>query len=238
MPSDPQPYAGKSAYHGDLVLNYERDREAEPIWEIEQTWVANWIKTLQPGARVLDLPVGTGRFIEMMMAHGLRIHGADISEDMLKLAGQRVATGGEQVVLARADAEALAHADDEFDHVISWRLFHLLPPASAVRALRELARVCRGRLVVQFFGVERRPWWWDKLRGVKRRLQGALGQGAARRGDGGTPWSHIRSYPYSERAITRLFEQAGVSLVAAHRLGEYGGAGVYVYVLEKRREGR
>lgn len=232
MTSDSKPYAGKSAYHGDLVLNYERDRELEPIWGLEQAWVENWIKTLPPGARVLDLPVGTGRFTEMMAANGLYIYGADISEDMLKLAAQRCAGMSGRAVFARADVEALTYADDEFDHVISWRLFHLLPPRSSIRALSELARVCRGRLVVQFFGVEQRPWWWQSLRAVKHWMHDVLGLGPTSKGDG-TPWSHIRSYPYSERFLTRLFARVGVSVVSSYRLGEYGGASVYVYVLEK-----
>lgn len=229
-------YIGKTAYHGDVAVNYERDRVGEEIWGMEQAWVAEWIETLQEGAAVLDLPVGTGRFVPALLERGLRVHGADISDDMLRVAAEKKREG--VLVLEKQDVESLSYKDGAFDHVICWRLFHLLPPAAADRALRELARVCRTSLAVQFFGVENCPLWREWARKVKGWLKLRLGGGDARTGGGDTPWAHIASYSYTERGLLRLFARAQLELIEMQELGVYKGEPVRVYVLGKKSRGR
>jgi ubiquinone/menaquinone biosynthesis C-methylase UbiE len=233
MQSDDTSYIGKSAYSGDIAANYERDRIGEAIWAREQEWVSRWIDTLPAGGRILDLPVGTGRFTDMLLAQRLYVHASDISDDMLKIAAQRGSSDKGRFSLSRDDVETLPFAENHFDNVISWRLFHLLPPLVARRALGELARVCRGQLVVQFFGVEQCPWWREQVRFWKKLVIGA--QRPAEHAVGGsTPWAHIRSYPYTERGLKRLFSQCGLELVESRQLGVYGGLPTCVYVLRKR----
>lgn len=228
--STPENYAGKNAYHGDVVTNYERDRETEDIWPVEQQWMERWIKTLPPRARVLDLPVGTGRFVEAMLSHGLRVHGSDISADMLRSTEKR-GGGSPDLTLSQSDVEALPFAADAFDAVVCWRLFHLLPPAVAGRALSELARVCKGTLVLQVFGVTADPFWRVILRKLKKRV--VRKSESKRDVSPQTPWSHIESYPYTDRLLSRLFRESGMHVSKSCRLGSYGGAGVWVYLLSK-----
>jgi SAM-dependent methyltransferase len=119
---------------------------------------------LAPHSRVLDLPAGTGRLAPLLTAHAAAVLGADRSREMLRLAA---AYDGKAV---QADAVALPFRDGAFDAVVSVRLLGHLPPAVRAAALGELARVCRGPLVVAFYD----STWLTRL----RRRFGA----AARRG--------------------------------------------------------
>lgn len=133
------------------------------------------------GSRVLDLPCGSGRLTQLLCQRGFVVTGADSSPHMVaraqenfrrlrQLADGRSArfssghaelapnfqTGSaEEAPLAEffvRDVMQTRFADREFDAVISNRLFHhFSEPAVRQRALAELARICRGPLVVSFF---------------------------------------------------------------------------------------
>src|SRR5262245_23377795 len=76
-------YAAKTAYRGEVAARYEEHRTVEAVWSQEQAFVQAWIGTLRPHDTVLDIPTGTGRFIDLLLAKDLRVHAWDISEDML-----------------------------------------------------------------------------------------------------------------------------------------------------------
>lgn len=98
---------------------------------------------------ILDVPCGTGRLFDFFKGEGMRFVGADIAQPMLgealaKLDGD--ATAG----LVAADVERLPFKDGAFDAVMSIRfLFHLTPEVR-IRAIREMARVTRGHLILDY----------------------------------------------------------------------------------------
>lgn len=222
-------YAGKTAYQGGIAASYDRDRIGEPVWQQEQAWMEAWARAIPAGARVLDLPAGTGRFIGILRARGARVHAVDISEDMLAELRRAWPEAGDELVVERADAEALPYAADTFDYVVCWRLMHLLPPGIDERILRELARVCRGRIVLEVFGVE--PV--SALRAFWRRLRNRW-RPAAPAG----PWSHITSYARREQELQRLFARCGLQVRAAETLALYHGNAARIYTLARREEGK
>lgn len=116
----------------------------------EEAIVASWLDDLPRGAFVLDVPCGTGRWIATIAGRGYRYVGADVSCSMLREAHQL--TDPPRVVgFAGADAERLPFADNSFDCVILWRLFHHIPDdATRCRMLSEAARVSRSKVLLSF----------------------------------------------------------------------------------------
>ncbi len=103
---------------------------------------------LPPGARVLDIGGGPGRYAIWLAQRGHRIVLADLSPELLALAQELVAAAGlgalvEEVV--EADACDLSRwPDGAFDAALALGPFYHLPnPADRERAAAELARVLR-----------------------------------------------------------------------------------------------
>lgn len=227
-------YTGKSAYQGPVASNYDRDRMGEPVWQREQDWFAGWARGVPAGAGVLDVPAGTGRFIGILLERGARVHAVDISEDMLAELRQRWSAEGRALVVERADAEALPYAAGQFDYVVCWRLFHLLPPAVSARVLGELARVCRGEIVLEVFGVEPGGRAAARWRAWKARVRAWLRPASAPE----KPWSHITNYPQSEGVLREMFSRCGLELIAIETLADYEGRPAKIYRLRSRGAGR
>jgi SAM-dependent methyltransferase len=231
--TDDQSYAGKSAYRGHVALNYERDRVKEPVWQQEQAWMERWAESIPAGARVLDVPTGTGRFVGIFRGRGAKVHAVDVSEDMLAELRRRFPPDGDNLLVEHGDAEALSYPAAMFDVVVCWRLFHLLPRSAVGRVLRELARVCRGRIVVEVFGVEFGSVVKARLRALRR----LLGKLARRRPEiGGAPWSHIANYAHREGDLCALFAGCGLRVIGIETLAYDRGAPARVYILERREE--
>jgi SAM-dependent methyltransferase len=105
---------------------------------------------VRPGALVLELGCGIGIFSELLAASGARLVGIDISEDLLRRAGQRCrdrGLGAPRVQFERASIERLPHAPGTFEAVIGSSILHHLEVGPA---LAEVHRVLKpgGRFVV------------------------------------------------------------------------------------------
>lgn len=228
-------YVGKHAYQGKVADRYDHDRQGEEIWTREQRFVVEWAAALPKDASILDLPTGTGRFVEGFLGLGLRVLAMDISDDMLAAVRRRwPAETTPRLTVATGDAEHLPLADGSVDYVLSWRLVHLLPPAVLPAVLREFRRVARAGVVLQVFAVRpagaRAPWgepFRRRLRPLWRRLRSAFG------GPTVHSWNHITSYAHREEDLRAAFAQAGLRLVRTHGFGS-GADGLLnqVYFLE------
>lgn len=103
---------------------------------------------LPPGARVLDLGGGPGRYALWLAERGHRVTLADLSPALLALARAKVAAavaGGLVEEIVEADARDRSRwADGAFDAALALGPFYHLPdPADRERAAAELARVLR-----------------------------------------------------------------------------------------------
>jgi SAM-dependent methyltransferase len=119
---------------------YDQTRGGQRRGRVLGAAVAPW---LVPGARTLEIGVGTGLVAAALRADGRPVVGVDLSPGMLAHARARVGP-----VVARADAHVLPVADSALDNVyIVWVLHVVADPATVVR---ECARVLRvgGRVVV------------------------------------------------------------------------------------------
>lgn len=205
-----QNYKGKYAYSGAIASKYESDRLAEPLWAAEQEYVKQWVSTLPPNTSVIDVPVGTGRFLAMYAERRLRVLGVDVSSDMIAEARGKASECRSDCELLVGDAEALGLPDKSFDYVLCWRLAHLLPPPVLGKVLREFSRVSRNGVVVEVLSLHERGGSpiisriKDRLRPVWHRLR-RLRRGAQ-------PWSHITNYAHTSDEIGELIWHAGLKM--------------------------
>jgi phosphatidylethanolamine/phosphatidyl-N-methylethanolamine N-methyltransferase len=102
---------------------------------------------LGPGARVLEVGVGTGMNIGLY-PHDARVVGIDLSQAMLDKARERLTRRDAlHVSLLQMDAAELKFADATFDIVYAPYLISVVP--DPVKVAREMRRVCRpgGRII-------------------------------------------------------------------------------------------
>ena len=116
-----------------------------------------------PNDTVLDVATGTAAVaIELVRQHGCDVVGVDQSAEMLAGARLRLAREPElaaRVELAQGEAERLAFAHAEFDHLTFTYLLRYVDDPGAT--LAELARVVKpgGRIASLEFGVPAPPVW-------------------------------------------------------------------------------
>ena len=210
---------GKVAYTGSTAANYESDRISDAIWEKEQQYIAGFVSSLTSGDTVLDIPVGTGRFFPIYAAHGIHIIAADISADMLDEAKKKL-NNWSSVEFRIEDVEKLSLADGACDHIVCWRLMHLLPPDALERAIVEFARVARKTVLVQFFYLEQEAGIFRKIaRKCKKMLAGKRSCHSAAETQT-TPWSHIQVFTQKHKHIVEVSRLAGLRIEAIHSIND------------------
>ena len=144
-------YVAKDLYIGSNAKEYERNRtqSAKSIqrWHREQQVVENIFRNLDC-SHVLDLPCGTGRFLNILAKYSKTVVGADISPDML---GQCKEGQSEEnhLSLLRCDAERLPFPDRSFDYALSMRFFNLIPFPVMKNVLMNLSRIVRKGVFVE-----------------------------------------------------------------------------------------
>jgi len=103
---------------------------------------------LEPGGRVLDIGCGVGAFLRMVADRRAHAFGLDASEQLLELAGRRVA----EADLRLGDMESLPYEGDTFDLVTGFNSFFFAD--DIVVALRDAGRVAKpgAPVVIQVWG--------------------------------------------------------------------------------------
>jgi len=98
----------------------------------------------RPGARLLDVGCGTGRFLREVKANYPRLEatGLDLSPYYLAVA-QRDLRSWSRVQLVLGAAEAIPFADSQFDAITCVYLFHELPPGVRRAVVAEIRRVLK-----------------------------------------------------------------------------------------------
>jgi phosphatidylethanolamine/phosphatidyl-N-methylethanolamine N-methyltransferase len=105
--------------------------------------IAKVIRSLniEPGARVLEIGVGTGLSLDAYPSH-CQVTGIDLAPDMLERAQERVDQNGwRHITLAQGDALDLQFDDSSFDYVMAFHVISVVPDPH--RMLAEARRVAR-----------------------------------------------------------------------------------------------
>ena len=137
---------------------YERGRFSG-LWGRAYRWreenaIQRALGAVRAGSTVLDAACGTGRVTALLWRKGLRATACDISVAMLTVAREQLRFRGYEIPLVVSDIEQLPYSDESFDVVTCVGLLMHLGPDARVRALRELARITRDSLVVQYGRVQ------------------------------------------------------------------------------------
>ena len=115
-----------------------------------------------PGARVLEVGVGTGLALPHY-APAKRITGIDLSSDMLARARERVRQHRLTQVesLTEVDAEATGFPAASFDIAVAMFVASVVPnPRLLLAEMRRVVRPGGHLLFVNHFAAERGPRWW------------------------------------------------------------------------------
>lgn len=133
----------RAQYVGTVARGYEARRKHEPKWAAEHAAVGLYLDDLPAGATVLDIPVGTGRFMPHYAGRGLAPIGMDVSRDMMGEAAKKGFTD-----LRRGSILEIPLADNAVEASVCIRLMNWLTMPEVRVALGELTRVTRSRIIV------------------------------------------------------------------------------------------
>lgn len=103
---------------------------------------------IPPGARVLELGVGTGTSFPAYPSH-CEVIGVDLAADMLAQARAKITKNRwPHLQVMKMNALNLTFADDKFDYVMAFHTVTVVP--DPIRMLAEAKRVCRpgGKIVI------------------------------------------------------------------------------------------
>ncbi len=116
----------------------------------------------KPGARVLQLTCVYGKLTPSLLAYSQgEVHLCDVADGQLQLSRNKTEGAAERRYLVRMNAESLAYANDAFDQVVVFFLFHELPPEARVNVYGEIARVVRpgGSVLITEYGAAPVSHW-------------------------------------------------------------------------------
>ncbi len=140
--------SGYDQYYGEAADEYLSRRMKQERWLIEQEIVADLVSKMPNCLTVLDVPFGTGRFVDLYLQKSMSVYGIDISEDMLAAAKKVLGNKYYQCNLKVGNAVSIPYENDLFDLVVSCRFFTLIPLDMSKKVLSEMSRVTKSFLIL------------------------------------------------------------------------------------------
>ncbi len=154
-PVEEQDYTYKKQFYQDdtVAADYDahRFKSKRRAARNQQKWAAIQTALNLVGSvrTILDIPCGTGRFTPGLAGQGYHMIGGDISVPMMTEARKQ---GGPDSLYGyvQADAENLPFSDNSLDCIMSIRFMHHIDPATRIRILRDMARVSRRWVIIDY----------------------------------------------------------------------------------------
>lgn len=140
--------AVRNRFVGGRATGYDERRSGREFWGKEHAAVRDMLLDLPRGSSVLDIPVGTGRYASIYQECGFQAVGMDTSPDMLAVARKKIDALGFHMGLCEGDVLDIDAPAEVVDAVVCTRLLNWILPAEMTRAVAEMMRVCRRRLIV------------------------------------------------------------------------------------------
>ncbi|MCK4667650.1 class I SAM-dependent methyltransferase [Candidatus Dependentiae bacterium] len=109
---------------------------------------------------ILDLGCGTGNYLkvhtELLKSYNINWYGLDLSEDMLRVAKQKVP----EVKFYNGSASVLPYINDKFDYIVNNFAFHHFD--KKLKALKEVTRCLKSNGVFRLKDIDpyKMPGWW------------------------------------------------------------------------------
>ena len=216
----------KERYRGERARNYDRDRVESAEWQREQAVVESFLQDseLKPDDIVLDIPVGTGRFLDFYKTFGCRVVGLDISDEMLEQAVVRAAKLDLAADLRIGDITRIDAGDSSAKVVVCVRILNLLGFSDFRLALAEAARVSSAYVIagIQIRRSTRKGNWW------RRALSRRRGRNLPEKKDRSTE-------PHPEESVRREFRKRRLTVVRRELIADSTTSPYHLYLLQKSR---
>jgi SAM-dependent methyltransferase len=171
MRSDWNQRAGEDANY--YVAFGRRDQDLEEFFSSAAEIVGSFeleLKRLQGRDAALEIGCGPGRLMRPLAKHFGEIHGVDVSDEMIKLAKERLADIPNAFPQHGAGNDLAQFPDGKFDFVYSYAVFQHIPSRDVVfNYLREAWRVLKdgGVLRCQLNGLPSSARQYDTWSGVR-----------------------------------------------------------------------
>ncbi|MCK4711802.1 MAG: methyltransferase domain-containing protein, partial [Marinosulfonomonas sp.] len=137
-------------YYNKTAVNYEKRRQKQDWWHVEQKEMAALLDTLPDNLTVVDIPFGTGRFVTNYHEHGHKVSGLDASSHMIKTAREILGDSFIGVNAITGDAANLPYKANEFDLLVSTRFLRDIVTFKVTKeVLSEFARVTKKYAIIQ-----------------------------------------------------------------------------------------
>lgn len=129
---------------GDLYSQYYDLLYSDKDYISEVNYVDKLIKSHSQNVKtLLDMGCGTGKHAELFCEKGYKVHGIDLSEDMLKIANQRRKGKEDSLSFSHSNIQEL-NLSDKFDVVVS--LFHVMSYQNSNEQLIKAFEVAKNHL--------------------------------------------------------------------------------------------
>ncbi len=150
-------YAYKKEFYRDVAVaaDYDQHRFVTPARKRRNVRKWRAIKTALDQTTdvrsILDLPCGTGRFTGDLAGLGIDVVGSDISLQMMRQAQSSLGSEDGRILgYVQGDAEAMPFPTSSIDGIMSIRFMFHVDPVTRRRILREMGRVARRWIIVDY----------------------------------------------------------------------------------------
>lgn len=195
----------------EAELRYAETRDPRRFkhYTTEHEVVGGWLRLCEPGATVLDLPCGTGRFNTLVAECGHRAIRGDLSHRMVAHA-RHLGPNGHVLGDLCCDLAHPPLAAKSVDVVLVWRLFHhLRTHGDRATLLREAARLARRYVIISYYNRASFTYW------TRRFVRTALLRPPKCRGAIWTSQLHQLSSNAGLKPVEIFHYRAGISINSA-----------------------
>jgi len=197
----------------NIAEDYDQSRFSSIPGRVFNSWERARIRSafsdIPDGSRIADMPCGTGRLAEPLLEAGYRVHGMDISAEMLSQAEKRLAKFGDSFSIEVVDAKALDREHEQYDAVLCARVLMHFELHEQIEFLRGVAQLTSGLVVINHSLSS--PY--QRLRREMKRL---LGHPLPAR------------YPITMKEIKHLLAESGLRKVGHLRLNPIISEAIYI----------
>lgn len=213
-------------YTGASARSYEEKRRGTRRFKSEDAAFEELYALVKP-ARVLDFPVGTGRWLDFYQRKGAKVTGIDLSQDMLDVAAAKLSSTDGSVRLRHGDmldSTSFSGIQGEFDLIVSVRFLNWLSETDMKLALTHLCSLQPRHMILGAHvrgEYQRRPGSWLSIKRMRRAVRRLFGQRA-------------RHFVHDEALILSLLDRAGFTLREKRLIERKAGPPNFFYLFERR----
>ena len=136
-----------SKYFSNTAYRYDKRRENTDKWKKENQIIDQYIRHFSQKTRVLDSPIGTGRFMPLYKKYKFSVTGLDISQDMIDIARAKADKAGLEIEFKNTSLFETDIEDNAYDVVLCIRFLNWVDKKNALLIAQELARLSSRNII-------------------------------------------------------------------------------------------